>query len=204
MLVHIITVLHNLPSVIMKFIIALSCLLAVASATSDATCEDCQAVVMTLSAYLSAEESVGRQVEILLAEVCPRSDNPEECVEKLPTFWGKIAMVLWPGYFNPDGEWMCATEDLCGAPGTRGMTCDECRGGIREAIGQLLSEEFVSGIVDALSGDGFCGMDEDPELCAKVIADLIPLALPALAGGFDSEQTGTICNMAVPDTCPAY
>ena len=84
------------------------------------------------------------------------------------------------------------------------MTCDECLSGIRASIGQLLSEEFVSGIVEALSGNGFCGGTEDPEMCAKVIADLIPLALPALAGGFDSESTPMICNMAVPDTCPAY
>ena len=84
------------------------------------------------------------------------------------------------------------------------MTCFECFNGIQASIGQLLSEEFVSGIVEALSGDGFCGMGEDPEMCAKVIADLIPLALPALAGGFDSEISPMICNMAVPDTCPAY
>ena len=103
----------------MKFLIALSALLALANAISDATCEDCQAVVMTLSAYLTSQESVDRQVEILVAEVCPRSENADECVEQLPAFWAKIAMVLWPGYFNADAEWMCATEDLCGAPGTR-------------------------------------------------------------------------------------
>ena len=90
------------------------------------------------------------------------------------------------------------------------MTCDECLSGIRASIDQLLSEVFVNSIMVALwwdccqSGDGFCGMGEDPDMCAKVIADLIPLALPALAGGFDSESTPMICNMAVPDTCPAY
>merc|ERR1712123_331062 len=190
-------------SAIMKFLIALSALMALASATSEATCEDCQAVVMTISAYLTAEESVSNQVEILLAEACPRTEDPETCVEKLPAFWGQVAAVLWPGYYNADAEWMCANEDACGAP-TRGMTCDECLSGIRASIDQLLSEEFVSGIVEALSGNGFCGGTEDPEMCAKVIADLIPLALPALAGGFDSESTPMLCNMAVPDTCPAY
>ena len=80
------------------------------------------------------------------------------------------------------------------------MTCDECLEGIRGAIEQL----FVAGIVDGLSGDGFCGTEEDAELCASVIAELIPLALPALAAGFDSERMPEICNMAVSDTCPAY
>merc|ERR1712123_42634 len=119
-------------SAIMKFLIALSALMALASATSEATCEDCQAVVMTISAYLTAEESVSNQVEILLAEVCPRTEDPETCVEKLPAFWGQVANVMWPLYYN---------EDAGGAP-TRGMTCDECLSGIRASIDQLLSEEL--------------------------------------------------------------
>ena len=80
------------------------------------------------------------------------------------------------------------------------MSCYECLEGINGAIEQLLSAEFV----DGLSGDGFCGTEEDTELCASVIAELIPLALPALAAGFDSVRTLEICNMAVPDTCSAY
>ena len=46
-------------------------------------------------------------------------------------------------------------------------------------------------------------MDEDPEMCASVIAQLIPAALPALAAGFDPAAGNDICNMAVPDTCMA-
>ena len=83
------------------------------------------------------------------------------------------------------------------------MTCDECLGGIQASVEQMLSEEFMMGIVEALSGEGFCGMEEDPELCAQVIAQLIPAALPALAAGFDPAAGNDICNMAVPDTCMA-
>ena len=103
----------------MKFLIALSALLAVTATTSEWTCDDCNAVVNTLATYLSGQESIDNQVEILLAEVCPRTDNPDDCVEKLPAFWNQIAMVLWPGYWNADAEWMCAQEGLCGAPGSR-------------------------------------------------------------------------------------
>ena len=83
------------------------------------------------------------------------------------------------------------------------MTCDECIGGIKATIDQLLSEEFVSGIVEWLSGEEFCGMQEDQEMCANVIAELIPAALPALAAGFDPEGSKDLCNMAVADTCMA-
>ena len=87
----------------------------------------------------------------------------------------------------------------------REVTCEECTSGIQASIDQLVSEEFVSGIVDALSGDGFCGMEEDPDLCSQVISILIPLALPALFE-FDPAR-GLIpgvwaCNTALPGTCP--
>ena len=104
----------------MKFLIALSALWALASASSEATCEDCQAVVITLADLLTSPESIANQVQILIAEVCLTLEDPEECIERMESdFWSKVAMVLWPGYFNADAEWMCATEDFCGAPGKR-------------------------------------------------------------------------------------
>merc|ERR1712083_1058483 len=188
-------------TVIMKVFLVLSAaLLATASATTEVGCEDCKALVSTLGMYLSSEESIAKQVEILLAEICPQAEDPDFCVAGLPDFWMKIAMMLWPGYYNPEEEFMCMQEGLCGAPGSReAMTCDECLDGVKATIDQLLSEEFVSG----LSGEEFCGMDEDPEMCANVIAELIPAALPTLAANFDPEGTKDLCNMAVPDTCMA-
>ena len=70
-----------------------------------------------------------------------------------------------------------------------------------EAIDQLLSEEFINGIVEALSGENFCGQDETPEMCAAVIAELIPAALPVLAATLDEGRMGEICNAAQPGTC---
>ena len=81
------------------------------------------------------------------------------------------------------------------------MTCDECVDGIMASFDQLVSEEFLTGIVDWLSGEEFCGMEDDPEVCAGVISQLIPAALPALVDGFDPTHAPILCNMAVPDTC---
>merc|ERR1739842_288011 len=192
-------------TVIMKVFLVLSAaLLATASATTEVGCEDCKALVSTMGMYLSSEESIAKQVDILLAEFCPTYSDPQACVEGLPEFWEKVAMMLWPGYYNPDEEFMCMQEGLCGAPGSRdAMTCDECLDGIKATIDQLLTEEFVSGIVAWLSGEEFCGMDEDPEMCANIIAELIPAALPALAMAFEPETGMGVCNMAVADTCMA-
>merc|ERR1712083_730309 len=106
-------------TVIMKVFLVLSAaLLATASATTEVGCEDCKALVSTLGMYLSSTESIGKQVEILLAEFCPTYSDPQACVEGLPEFWEKVAMMLWPGYYNPDEEFMCMQEGLCGAPGS--------------------------------------------------------------------------------------
>merc|ERR1712008_408652 len=86
------------PRVIMKLFIALSALLAVACA--QATYEDCEAVVNTIAAQLTSEESINRQVEVLLAEVCPLDEHPEDCVAGLPDLGegcqGHVAWILGP------------------------------------------------------------------------------------------------------------
>merc|ERR1711915_539089 len=118
---------------------------------------------------------VATQVEVLLAELCPTVEDPEGCVAGLPDFWAQVVAVLWPGYFDPTAAWMCGNGKQL-----REFTCDECKSGMMGAIDQLLSEEFVNGTVDALSGEGFCGQGENPEECANVISVLIPAALPIL------------------------
>ena len=100
----------------MKLIVSLAALLSIASADP---CSDCTAVVNTLASYLTSEESISAQIDELLAGVCPGSDDPDACVAGLPGFWSKIALKLWPGYYNPEEPFMCATEDICGAPGAR-------------------------------------------------------------------------------------
>merc|ERR1712228_685112 len=173
-----------------KLHVLLFAVFSLTSASSDATCED----------------SLANQIDILLAEVCPMVEEPDVCVAELATFWAKISAVLWPGYFDAEAEWMCGSEDICGASKqVKAMTCEECTQGINGAIDQLLLPETIEGIVIALSGDAFCGQDNDPETCKAVIEFLIPVALPALAetGGRDPARMAEVCTAAVPDTCPA-
>merc|ERR1711992_292501 len=190
-------------TVIMKvFLIISATLLVSASATTEVGCEDCKALVNSMATWFTNPVSIEKQVMVLLAEVCPGASDPEACMEGLPAFWEKVAMMLWPGYYNPEEEFMCMQEGLCGAPGSRdAMTCDECLDGIKATIDQLLTEEFITGVVAWLSGEEFCGMMEDPEMCANVIAELIPAALPTLAMAFEPETGMDVCNMAVADTC---
>merc|ERR1712127_548000 len=75
-----------------------------ASATAATSCDNCQAVVDTLAAYLTSDESVMRQQEMLVPEICPGAENPAECESGLPDFWKSIALVLWPNYYNSDPQ----------------------------------------------------------------------------------------------------
>merc|ERR1711992_18882 len=128
--------------------------------------------------------------------LCPQVEASEECVEGLPDFWKQVAMVLWPGYYNADAEWMCAP--LCKV---REITCEECFDGLKKGVEQLLQEETIAAIVEALSGDAFCAQSEDAERCAAAIETLIPLALPALTANPDEEAGKMVCNGAIPDIC---
>ena len=101
----------------MKFLFALDAVLSITATSAEWTCDDCTAVVNSISAYLTSEESLAKQVDILLAEVCPQTADPEVCLFGLPEFWKSVAMVLWPGYYTADADWMCAP--LCAAKSVR-------------------------------------------------------------------------------------
>ena len=187
----------------MKVLLCLPALMAMAAATTP--CEDCTNIVNAVRDFLTSEPSMQRQVEVLLAEVCPGADNPDECVAGLPGFWAQIGAIMWPGYYEASAEWMCGTEEFCGAPSRlpRDFTCEDCLGGIKASVEQLLEPETVAAIVDALSGDILCGMAEDPAGCATAVAGLIPAALPALAkaGEADTVTGPMICNSAMEGVC---
>merc|ERR1711936_779960 len=117
----------------MKVLILTSAMLALAASDS---CSDCTAVVSHIAGRLSTPESLAAQGEILVGELCPGAPDPEACVSGLPGLWNQIAALLWPGYWDPTAEWMCA--DICAAPEDTTMTCDECKMTVTHNPGQLL------------------------------------------------------------------
>ena len=100
----------------MKLIVSIFAFLAIASADP---CSDCTAVVNTLANILTDEESITIQVENLVMYVCPEADDVDTCMADLPDFWHKIALKLWPRYYNPEEPSMCAKDGICGAPSSK-------------------------------------------------------------------------------------
>merc|ERR1711962_810886 len=72
-------------------------------------------------AHLVSEHSLAEQDEIMVNGFCPQAENVAECEEQLPNFWESIAVVLWPAYYSPEADWVCA--GICKAPEDHAMTC---------------------------------------------------------------------------------
>merc|ERR1712212_1226371 len=173
-----------------------SAMLALAASDS---CSDCTAVVSHIAGRLSTPESLAAQGEILVGELCPGAPDPKACVSGLPGLWSQIAAILWPGYWDPTAEWMCA--DICAAPEDTTMTCDDCKMGIQAAIDQLLSEAAMDAIVEAIAP--IICKDNPTEECPAAVDAVITQGLPLLAAASDASGFGQACEAAVPGTCPA-
>ena len=73
-------------------------LLAVVAA-QDWTCEECAQVGAAVGAFVTSEEAIADQVEIILAVICPQAEDEDACVEGIPAFWASISSVLMPAHY---------------------------------------------------------------------------------------------------------
>ena len=101
----------------MKFTIVLAALVSLAC--SEWSCESCTAIVQSLAKHMTSAESIEAQTEILLSEICPTASDADQCIEELPGFWTRVALALWPKYYDPQEDFMCGVDSLCGQPDTR-------------------------------------------------------------------------------------
>merc|ERR1712226_90924 len=175
-------------------VLLLSTLVTLVAADS---CTDCTAVVNVIQARLTSEESVNEQIAMLVAGLCPMDEDPAFCEENLPDFWRSIAALLWPGYWNPEAEWMCGPT--CAAPEDTSMDCEACTTGIQGAMDQLLAAETIEAIIAAITPP-LCADSAD---CAAAADFVIRNGLPLLASAADASEFPAVCNAAVEGTCPA-
>merc|ERR1711872_392820 len=188
--------LNSIPGHTMKVLLLTSALMVLVAAD---TCSDCTAVVNAVQARLMSEESIAYQQGILVSGLCPGAENVAECEEALPGFWAQIADILWPGYWDPSADWMCAP--ICAAPEDTVMTCDDCKMGIQAGIDQMLAPETLDTIVEFLSGD-FCATTGE-DRCPEFVDVIIRQGLPMIYAASNDEAVTETCNAAVEGTCPA-
>merc|ERR1711973_505726 len=173
----------------MKVLILTSAMLALAASDS---CSDCTAVASHIAGRLTTPESLAAQGEILVGALCPGSPDPDECVSGLAGLWTQIAAVLWPGYWDPTAEWMCA--GFCAAPEDTTMTCNDCKMGIQVAFGHLLSDEAMDAPVEFFT-PAICQNTPTNE-CFATVDGIIRYGLPTIvaAGAGAGETIEQACN----------
>jgi len=128
------------------------------------------------------------------------AENPAECEAGLPDFWRAIALRLWPAYYNPEAEWMCA--DPCANPDDHSMTCDECCAGIRGWFDQLVEPTTIDTIVERFLASDLCSTIPD-ERCPEFLEAVLRQGLPALVQASNPDEYPQFCHFVLPGTCPA-
>jgi len=195
-------------------------------ASADWTCEECEKVMKVIEMSTVSEEGIKEQIEILVAEVCPKVPNVEECVAELPGFWTKLSPIMWTYAYDPKiwcgdlcGSVISKTLPLIGIGESanlnkinnqkitgavkksklelRDVTCEECTEGLHNVFLTFSRPETVQWLVDYMVGPAFCEKSEDVEKCKKAITELLPLAMPPLVADEDPEEEKQFCQLVL-------
>jgi len=163
------------------------------------TCSDCTALVNAIRAFTTSDKDITYQQAILVGALCPSAEDPAQCEASLPDFWKAIALRLWPAYYNPEAEWMCAPT--CADPEDHSLTCEECCMGLQESIEQLVDQRTIDIIVERFLASDLCSSISD-ERCPEFLEAVLRQGLPALAEADNPDEYPQFCNYVLPGTCP--
>jgi hypothetical protein len=185
----------------MKIIFLLS-LLATAC-YAEFTCDDCVYAAGRLVEITTEEGSLDAQTEILMAEMCPQTPDPETCVENLPWFWPALGKVILSEHW----KYICADMVCDGLPtippGSNFdatiqsflPSCEECTERINISADYLGAEETIVAWVDGLVNSEWCAyiVPDNPEGCKEGVKHVLPLALPVLSS-YDRTWVTDFCT----------
>merc|ERR1711917_177960 len=155
----------------------LTCLVATTSA--DITCDDCLEFGDAISNYLQSEASLAEQTAILVAGVCPQTSDAADCEAELNIYWSQIGLAMYPVFLEP--------------------TSDECVGSVILVSEVIKSDAKIADIVAFLQGD-FCASTGDAT-CGDAISQLMPLAMPVLAGVLAEKASEYCCTLSPSGVC---
>jgi len=159
----------------------------VAIASAELSCEDCSMMGAKASAILTTQEMIDQQVEMIMKPVCDRAPDVEECMEKLPMFYQKVAMSM----FNADHGWfdssnlcgdLCAKKTIVGGP-----MCGDCVQRMEASLLHMANEDIQQQIVAHFMEVGFCAESEEMEKCMQGLEVVIPTAMTLLAADGNSR-----------------
>ena len=117
------------------------------------------------------------------AIVCPQMEDVDACMAAIDGYFGDMASCIY-NHFVLEGD-VCSRLGLCKKASIftpRDWTCDECTDLLTQAAGLMQDEATVAEGVEYLQGECFCGADGHSADCADMVAGIVPLSMPVLAG----------------------
>merc|ERR1712215_545271 len=158
--------------------------------STEWTCDDCKAAAPSLGLYATTPAAIEFQSATLVSELCPQSDNVDECVERLPVFWGTLAPIIFPEHYS----------HMCDDMEPKLPNCDECAGRVNAVTDYLGHDDVISDWVTALVESEFCPwfvVEHEGwvtvEECQEGLPKWLPLALKVLVKA-DRSWVGDWCT----------
>merc|ERR1711915_256014 len=182
----------------MKSFVAIALAFLVSAISADYTCDDCMTFSGNMQTYLMSEASVAEQTELLVAILCPQSEDAALCETAIRGWWGQICAAMYPKFL--DAGFICGTLGACKKTLVAAPTCEECTGSIAAVADLIGSEAQIAEIIDFLKGDGLCGSSADAD-CAAVMDALMPYAMPTLAGVLVERDEEFCCTQSPSGVC---
>jgi len=179
----------------MKSFIAIALLATAVSA--DITCDDCKEFGGAMQNYLMSEASLLEQTTILIATLCPEAPDAAACEAGLTEYWSQIGMAMYPVFLEPTA--VCGELGVCKKSVVAVPTCDECIGSVVLVSDVIKSEAKIADIVAFLQ-DYWCP-SLGSDTCADNVSELMPLAMPVLAGVLTDKSEEYCCTLSPSGVC---
>merc|ERR1739838_49402 len=145
------------------------------------TCQNCKETGVALVNILTTNEALAGTGKLLVASLCPLSDDTVECEQSLPGFWAGMANIILPSF----GEQHVCDMDNCieGDAEEFSPYCGECIERINAATDLLAGEDLIAGWVTTLQSGPFCSSAltmADRLRCQGLVSTLLPVVLPMM------------------------
>ena len=155
----------------------------------------------SLSDHLTTYTSKALQKVSLESKLCPNASDKLGCLLGVQRYWGQMADIIWPGFFDPTASWTC--EDECLQSANEFMDCPTCQEKIQSLLFHLISPTVLESFSTQLSGPEYCDDKSDALSCTDFVALSVIQGIPILVEELlaDVWMQSNICNHAVHGTC---
>merc|ERR1711962_445640 len=148
------------------------------------------AAAAALGTYTTSADALAKESDILVAELCPRADDPDTCVKDLPGLWAAMAPYIFPEHYKHICEDMECPDKKAHIPG-----CEECSVRINDITDYLAHDDVIEMTVQGFANSDFCQRiaPDKVEECKEAVTKMVTAGLPILVAA-DRAWVETFCQ----------